>query len=56
MKYIVILIIIIIIFILYIHKNINEKYIDMSDEDIVNKVFNIKCVNQIEKIIKNYSS
>jgi len=25
-------------------------------DPLVNKVFNIKCVNQIEKIIKNYSS
>jgi hypothetical protein len=49
MKYIIILIIILIIFILNTHKNINEKYIDMSDEDTVNKVFN-NCGNRSGRV------
>lgn len=49
MKYIIILIIILIIFILNTHKNINEKLIDMTDEDVVNKVFN-NCGNRSGKV------
>ena len=52
MIYIVILIIILIIFILYAHKNINEKYekyVNLSDEDVVNKVFN-NCGNRSGKV------
>ncbi len=49
MKYIIILIIILIIFILYTHKKNNEKYIDMSDEDTVNKVFN-NCGNRSGRV------
>jgi hypothetical protein len=47
MNYTVILIVIIIIIIIILnkHKNINEKYIDMYDEDTVNKVFN-NCGNR----------
>jgi hypothetical protein len=50
MKYtIILIIIIIIIIILNKHKNINEKLIDMSDEDTVNKVFN-NCGNRKGKV------
>ncbi len=50
MKYtVVLLLLIIIIIILNNHKYINEKFIDMSDEDVVNKVFN-NCGNRSGKV------
>jgi hypothetical protein len=51
MKYTIILIIIIIIIIIILnkHQNINEKYVNMSDEDTVNKVFN-NCGNRKGKV------
>ncbi len=50
MKYTIILIIIMIIIItLNKHKDINEKFVDMSDEDTVNKVFN-NCGNRKGKV------
>jgi hypothetical protein len=49
MKYVIILIIILIIFVLYAHKNVykkyNEKYINISDEEKLNTVFN-NCGNR----------